>query len=72
MSRYHASEVARPPNCGAARPWQDVVREVIDILSQTRHTFRSKQIERARKLLTTLVDSPLRGGDEGKEEEDGQ
>jgi hypothetical protein len=31
------------------------VREVIDLLAQTRNTFRSKQIERARKLLEELL-----------------
>lgn len=32
-----------------------VIREVSDLLSQTRHTFRSKQIERARKLLESVL-----------------
>jgi len=31
------------------------VREVIDLLSQSRHAFRSKQIERARRLLEYLL-----------------
>lgn len=31
------------------------ILEVIDLLSNTRHTFRSKQIERARQLLEELV-----------------
>jgi hypothetical protein len=29
--------------------------EVIDLLSQSRNTFRSKQIERARKILEELI-----------------
>lgn len=33
----------------------DKIREVIDLLDQTRHTFRSKQIERARELLEDLI-----------------
>ena len=32
-----------------------VIREVIDLLSQSRHAFRSKQVERARKLLEELL-----------------
>lgn len=32
-----------------------VIREVHDLLSQTRHTFKSKQVERARKLLEPLI-----------------
>lgn len=40
------------------RPEADVektIREVIDLLAATRHTFRSKQIERARELLEQLL-----------------
>jgi len=33
-----------------------VVREVIDLLAQSRSTFRSKQIERARRLLENLLE----------------
>ena len=29
--------------------------EVVDLLKQSRHTFRSKQIERARKILEELL-----------------
>lgn len=41
-----------------ARPeaeWQATVREVVDLLAQSKHTFRSKQIERARQLLDSLL-----------------
>ena len=38
-----------------ATDWQAVVRQVVDLLSLTRQTFRSKQIERARELLETLL-----------------
>jgi hypothetical protein len=31
------------------------IREVIDLLAQTRNTFRSKQVERARKILEELL-----------------
>lgn len=33
----------------------DVIREVIDLLDATKHTFRSKQIARAKQLLLPLV-----------------
>ena len=36
-------------------PGGAVVRQVVDLLSLTRQTFRSKQIERARELLETLL-----------------
>lgn len=32
-----------------------VIREVIDILDASRHTFRSKQIQRAKQLLDALL-----------------
>ena len=38
--------------------WRDTlttIREVIDLLDQTRHTFRSKQIQRARHLLEEVL-----------------
>lgn len=36
-------------------PAQQVVRQVVDILSGSRHAFRSKQIAEARRLLETLL-----------------
>jgi hypothetical protein len=33
----------------------DLIRAVVDILSATRHTFKSKQIMRARELLDSLL-----------------
>jgi hypothetical protein len=43
--------LASPLPAAAAR----VIREVVDLLSQSRHTFKSKQIERARQLLESLL-----------------
>jgi hypothetical protein len=47
-----------------AAPWEPpehgVLREVIDLLSQTQHTFRSRQIQRARERLETLLVRPVR------------
>lgn len=34
---------------------QDDIRLACDILSQSRHAFRSKQVERVRKMLEKLV-----------------
>jgi hypothetical protein len=37
------------------RDWRAVVREVIDLLAATRHTFRSRQVQYARELLLELL-----------------
>lgn len=40
------------------RPGSDAaagIREAVDILHATRHTFKSKQIERVRKILEALI-----------------
>lgn len=35
--------------------WRAAVREVVDLLNQTRDTFRSRQLQRARQILETLL-----------------
>lgn len=48
--------------------WRATIREVIDLLDQTRHTFRSRQVAHARELLESLLESPegRRFGDHGE------
>jgi hypothetical protein len=51
--REEFPEEKEPP---AREPqWKGTIREVIDLLGQTRDTFRSRQIQRARELLEGLL-----------------
>ncbi len=46
----------QPEPAAAGEPaWRRTVREVVDLLGQTRHTFRSRQLERCRTLLEGLL-----------------
>ncbi len=65
MARDLREQFAGEPEPMPPEPaWRQRVREVIDILSATRDTFRSRQIQHARELLERLLEpSPGRAPD---------
>lgn len=52
---YDPAHMSDPKPERLPEPAERVIAEVIDLLSASRHTFKSKQIERARHLLEELL-----------------